>query len=662
MRSGRGWHVSCVVQGCRSPIPGVRDLILTSLRGRLIASLLTMLALLVGVGLGSYRIQSGIQRDVRALRARRGLDRMALARGGVGLEAAGHWTPGGVFRAEDVELIPAPGRTKLRGALQTVDVAASRASVFALEVRVDDATEFEPAGRLSDLTVGQRVELTCEHGPEGWRARKIETTGVKVGDKVKGAVLGLDGPEDALRVRLEALTVDLGDVTGESDGALAHLETGVRLLNALAECRAVARELAVARPLGSSVLGQPATQRLQAAVVAYHHELDHARTVLSLPSSEVPLGALIRWVGRLDDLDPELRRLVARLLELHEEDAPSVATFVENDFEPWLVDELWPVANAYLSEGAEELRDQLRAVVARGAETTRLALGASLLAVLVFGVLGVVIWRSVHRPVRELERAAARLGAGDLETRVTATGPAEFVRLAEAFNHMAADLRHTTLSMNENETLLREVHHRVKNNMQVVSSLLALQGADCSDPAVARLLVECQGRIRSMALVHEQLTIGDGAAEVDARAYFERLALGLARSLAPAGEIELTVNVGDVRLDFDCAMSCGLIIHELVANAFQHAFGAGRGGRVSVSLEKSNDGMCQLDVVDDGRGWTPGVEPGSEAARQGHLGMNLVQTLVRQLGGEIDVRGARGTHVTVVFPSRPDWTTGGRAA
>src|SRR5262245_43890906 len=202
-------------------------------------------------------------------------------------------------------------------------------------------------------------------------------------------------------------------------------------------------------------------------------------------------------------------------------------------------------------------------------------------------------------------------------------------------------------SLAEKEALLREVHHRVKNNLQVISSLLRLQAADSPSPEAARLFHESESRIRSMALIHEQLYRSGDLARIDFRDYVD----GLTRNvLASAGEVgrpvKLIVDVEPVSLDLDIAIACGLVLNELLSNALKHAFPEGQSGTISVAFH-CVDGFATLVVADDGIGLPA---PSEGLGRPGALGQRLVAALVRQLRGTSSLKGDRGTQFTLTFP------------
>lgn len=200
-------------------------------------------------------------------------------------------------------------------------------------------------------------------------------------------------------------------------------------------------------------------------------------------------------------------------------------------------------------------------------------------------------------------------------------------------------------SLLEKETLLREIHHRVKNNMQVVSSLLSLQTSNVKDERYRALLEECQTRVRTMALIHEKLYSTGNLASLDGADYLRDLVKMLARSyLVHRSDLRLDLAVEPVVLDIQVAIPVGLIVHELVTNAFKHAF-AGGGGTLRVALAAAGRDGCRLEVRDDGVGLPPELEP----QRSRGLGFRMVNNLVRQLDGTLAVQRGGGTSFVITF-------------
>lgn len=204
-------------------------------------------------------------------------------------------------------------------------------------------------------------------------------------------------------------------------------------------------------------------------------------------------------------------------------------------------------------------------------------------------------------------------------------------------------------SLKEKTILLDEVHHRVKNNLQVISSLLSLQSSSSDDSGTRTVLSVAVARVRAIGLTYELLYERGDFASLDLAVYLARL-IRLTRSGSdPADErISLTSDLSEVLVDMGQAMHCGLILNEILSNAFKHAFPGGRHGRVNVRLRHSADGWVTLIVTDDGRGF----DPEDTNPRSGSLGLRLVRLLTEQLGGTLEVSRPWTAHESIRFQVR----------
>lgn len=205
-------------------------------------------------------------------------------------------------------------------------------------------------------------------------------------------------------------------------------------------------------------------------------------------------------------------------------------------------------------------------------------------------------------------------------------------------------------SLREKEALLKEVHHRVKNNLQVISSLLRLETSRAGDPGTAAVLLDMQGRIRSMALLHEALYRSGTFSRVDLASYLRELAEHLFRGQARgAATVSLQFALDPAEVGIDQAIPCGLIVNELVSNSLKHGFEAGSSGTVRLELRQIGAGRVRLTVSDTGRGLPLDFE-----ARCAHsLGMQIVSDLVRQLSGVMSSGASPGTSFVVEFTPLP---------
>lgn len=198
-------------------------------------------------------------------------------------------------------------------------------------------------------------------------------------------------------------------------------------------------------------------------------------------------------------------------------------------------------------------------------------------------------------------------------------------------------------ALKEKELLLRELNHRVKNNMQTVGSLLRLQARNVTDEGTRRALQEAMMRVKSLALVHQDLYTGTALTSVSMDQYVSKLAQGLVRSHGLQERVDLRIDVDPVKLEVDSAVPIGLILNELITNALKHAFPNGAGGMIAVSLKEQEE-VLLLEVRDDGVGYDP--DRGSGNAADQHLsGAGIVGTFAESLNAEWTVINEGGTTV-----------------
>jgi two-component sensor histidine kinase len=204
------------------------------------------------------------------------------------------------------------------------------------------------------------------------------------------------------------------------------------------------------------------------------------------------------------------------------------------------------------------------------------------------------------------------------------------------------------------QAAVKAVHHRVKNHLQVICSLLHLQATQVADPAGRAALASSEGRVRALALVHEAGYRSPDPDRIDLGPHLEGLCAQLIHS-PPVNldRVRVTVQAGAARIDLDRAVSATLLAHELVGNALRHAFPDDRAGTVTVAMDQDPEGRYTLTVADDG----VGLPEKLDIRQTRTLGLQLVTALAQQLGGTVSVDRAAGTTVRVTFPDRP--LTGG---
>jgi PAS domain S-box-containing protein len=201
------------------------------------------------------------------------------------------------------------------------------------------------------------------------------------------------------------------------------------------------------------------------------------------------------------------------------------------------------------------------------------------------------------------------------------------------------------VSLQEKEVLLKEIHHRVKNNLQIIQSLLRLQSSYVEDPEMLQLFRDSQNRIRSMALVHEHLYRSEDLAQIDFADYIQSLAQSLFRAYNSSSQIHLELNLVSAQINIDTALPCGLIINELVSNALKYAFRDDRAGIIEITLQIDSTSQFILTVADNGVGLPEQISPKTTDS----LGLQLVSDCTRQLEGKLQFEGSGGTKFIISF-------------
>jgi two-component system, sensor histidine kinase PdtaS len=200
-------------------------------------------------------------------------------------------------------------------------------------------------------------------------------------------------------------------------------------------------------------------------------------------------------------------------------------------------------------------------------------------------------------------------------------------------------------TLREKDVLIEEVHHRVKNNLQVITSLLGLQARTLKDPATRKKFEESRYRIQAMAILHEILYESSSLAEIDFADYIRRLVEHLVRSYGAAVRIRTEVRLEPLHCHRDVALPCGLMVNELLSNAFKYAFPGGKIGGIRVVLRRGSKGKVHLMVRDNGVGLPPGLDWKASPT----LGLRLVRTLARQIDADIKTSGREGTLFSITF-------------
>jgi len=224
--------------------------------------------------------------------------------------------------------------------------------------------------------------------------------------------------------------------------------------------------------------------------------------------------------------------------------------------------------------------------------------------------------------------------------------PNYFVAVFEDITERKEYERQLQESIKEKEVLIKEVHHRVKNNMQVISSILNLQSSYIDDETALGILRESQDRIKSMSFVHESLYQSKTLSEVNFSEYIQNIARNLFHSYGRReGGLSLDFDLEEVHLNLDTSIPCGLIINEVVSNSLKYAFHGREKGVIRIEFSKLSDGKLKLIVSDDGIG----LPDNFDIENAESLGLQLVTTLVTQVSGELKIDTSNGTRFTIVF-------------
>ena len=276
----------------------------------------------------------------------------------------------------------------------------------------------------------------------------------------------------------------------------------------------------------------------------------------------------------------------------------------------------------------------------------------SMLVFLLFLVVTFIIVFSllVKKPLLEMTAAAEEVSKGRMK-RVETVRSDEIGKVLSAFNAMVdgleEDRKKLKTSIEEKEVLLKEIHHRVKNNLNIVVSLLNLQHDIVSGPEQAKQALRMsRDRVFSMALVHENLYRSETLSQIDMKSYIDNILRSLLYLYASDKEIFINNNVEAVKMTIEYASPCGLLLNELLTNALTHAFASRKEGVISVGLGKDGtEGKYLLTVEDDGIGLPEDLD----IYHTSSMGMQLITVLTEQLGGKLSIKRKNGTKFTVRF-------------
>jgi two-component sensor histidine kinase len=251
--------------------------------------------------------------------------------------------------------------------------------------------------------------------------------------------------------------------------------------------------------------------------------------------------------------------------------------------------------------------------------------------------LAFLLRASFSKPFHEIIARMRMVSEGRYDERLGGDYAEEFSRIAEAFNRMADQVSErearSARELEEKTVLLREIHHRVKNNLQIMASLLNLETQNIRDPEDLAIMQAGQGRIYSMSLVHELLYQTEDLSSIEMSRYAEQLA-GYLLSTNERAELVMKADLEPVILPLDQALSCGLVLNEMLTNAVKYGIKDAPAPFLGIGLKIEGNGAVSLEVRDRGPGFGPCVDPGAAKS----LGLSLMTSLARQLGGSMEFR------------------------
>jgi two-component sensor histidine kinase/sensor domain CHASE-containing protein len=291
-----------------------------------------------------------------------------------------------------------------------------------------------------------------------------------------------------------------------------------------------------------------------------------------------------------------------------------------------------------------------RGIHMQGENTMRYLVLSIIGAGLVFGLVTLLLLeKNVLSRLAFLSSNVSAIGAsGNHSLRVSMPGKDELSNLANVINGMLEELEKAE-EENKKQLFLKEIYHRVKNNLQIVISLLNLQSQKTNDKKTIEIFKESQNRIKSMALIHERLYKSKNLAGINFKEYANDLVNNLFRSYGvQSGIINFKIDMDDVILNLDTANPCGLIITELVSNSLKHAFPAERKGEILIKFNSDNNENLTLIVRDNGIGFPTDID----FKKTNTLGMQLVTSLVGQLKGIIELDINNGTEFKITFKEK----------
>ncbi len=265
-------------------------------------------------------------------------------------------------------------------------------------------------------------------------------------------------------------------------------------------------------------------------------------------------------------------------------------------------------------------------------------------------VLCFLIARGITRPIAIMSSEIKRVSGGELDHEFVIKSKNEIGALASSFKQMCHDLKEKDdwikASLAEKEELMKEIHHRVKNNLQIMSGLLYMSRKQARNKETINVLSEASSRIDSIALVHAQLYNSDKYDEIKMQTHIKQLSENISQIYSQGMNVKIDIIPTDISLPVSTAVPCAIVFNELITNAFKHAFGTDRKGTLELSIARSDNGKIVATVKDDGTG----IPENFNIDKTNTMGMSLVRNIVKeQLKGKLQINRNKGTEFIIEF-------------
>ena len=313
------------------------------------------------------------------------------------------------------------------------------------------------------------------------------------------------------------------------------------------------------------------------------------------------------------------------------------------------------IGNIHIKFSNNRIRTAYRKAIIQG-----IVIAGISMAVIAFA--GLMIGYLLVRRLEKLNDLAGKMSKGNLDIRADISGSDEIAQLGNTLNHMTQKIKSSIDSLNqredqilrslrEKEVMLKEIHHRVKNNMQVIISLLNLQAKGIADETVRVKFEDSRNRVYSMSLIHEKLYRSADLAHIDFKEYLKSLVDGIADTYK-RHDVVFSMDMEPVALDVNVGIPCGLIVNELVSNSLKYAFPEGRKGTIKGGLNRKREGNNVLFIDDNGIGFPENLDFRNTSS----LGLQLVNVLTGQIHGTIELSKVGSTRFTITFPGTLNYT------